>query len=139
MLRDDGDKENYDAKHLSTFVQRPRALGSRGPIRPQTVDGQSGIQVPKLNLLFINRELQGGRVKSKASESTASYFLSHTGSVWKSKHTSKNVACDYSVSSQTSLESDLSGTRDFKNSLEHMDDDELKRILRRQYKKVSAL
>jgi len=136
MMCDDCDKENCTAK--STFVQRPRALGSRGPsqnIRPQAVDGQSGIQVPKLNLLFINRELQGGRVKSKASESTASDFLSH--SFRMSKNTSKNVACDYSVSSQTSLESDLSGTRAI-NSLEHMDDDELKRILRRQYKKVCA-
>jgi hypothetical protein len=112
MLCDDGDKENYTAK--STFVQRPRALGLRGPIRPQTVDGQSGIQVPKLNLLFISRELQGSRVKSKASESTESNFLSHTGSFRTSTNSSKNVACDYSVSSQTSLESDLSGTRDLK-------------------------
>ena len=77
-------------------------------------------------------------LKPKASEFTTSNFLSH--SFRMSKNTSKNVACDYSVSSQTSLESDLSGTRDFKTrSLEHMDDDELERILRRQYKKVHAL
>jgi hypothetical protein len=142
MLSEDSDKENYAAKILSTFVQRPRALCSRGPsqnIRPQAVDGHSGILVPKLNLMFIDRVLHGGRVKPKASEFTvaASNFLRHS---FRSKNTSKNVACDYSVSSQTSLESDLSGTRDFNaRSLEHMDDDELKRILRRQYKKVHAL